>query len=243
MKNVWTKVATGAGIAAGSIGLVAAPAFASTSTTVAASSSAGSANTLAQIKDKAANAISIREQALQLAVSDVNANEYLTVSDKSTLLDILNDDESGLTALGQTIQGDTTAAKAESDYRLIFTGYRVFALALPQVRFSASTDDITGTVLPHLNDAQSKLEALLSGPDKAKDTPAVQAKMVDLGNQISSITSDTNGLANTILSFTPAQWDANPDILAAPVSQLKTARADSRQARADIAYVVQAIKS
>ncbi|HWE56130.1 MAG TPA: hypothetical protein VG435_11500 [Acidimicrobiales bacterium] len=244
MKRILTKVGTCAALAAGAGGLIASPALAATtSSTVATSPATASGQTLANIKAKAATAISVRQNALQLAVSDVRANEYLTDADRATLLNTLQDDQSGLTTLGQTIQGDTTVAKAEADYKLIFTGYRVFALALPQVRFAASTDDLTGTVVPHLTDAQTKLQALLSGPDKSKDTPAVQAKMDDLANQISAITTDTNGLAATILSFTPAQWDANPYILTAPVSQLRTARSDAKQARADIAYVVQAIKS
>lgn len=205
-------------------------------------STSASASTLAAIKAKAAAAISLRESALQAAITAVTANRYLTSGDRATILATLNSDASGLNALGPVIQADTTVAQARTDYQTIFTHYRVFALALPQSRFAAAADDLTGTVVPRLTDAQSKLEDLLAGPDHSKDTPAVQADMADLAKQIAGITTSTSGLAATVLSFTPAQWDANPAILAPYRADLVTARGDARAARADIANVVAAIK-
>ena len=206
------------------------------------STSTSSSATLAAIKAKAAAAISLRESALSAAITKVTDNEYLTSGDRATVLATLNSDASGLNALAPVIQADTTVSQARADYQTIFTHYRVFALALPQAWFAASADDLTGTVLPHLTDAQSKLQALLAGPDKNKNTPAVQADMADLANRISGISSVTNGVAATVLSFTPSQYDANPAILAPFRADLVTGRADARAARTDIAAVVAALK-
>ena len=205
-------------------------------------SSTSSTTTLAAIKAKAAAAISLRESALQSAITAVTANRYLTSGDRATILATLNSDASGLNALGPVIQADTTVAQARTDYQTIFTHYRVFALALPQSRFAAAADDLTGTVVPHLTAAQSKLEDLLAGPDHSKDTPAVQGYMADLAKQIAGITTSTNGLSAAVLSITPAQWDANPTVLAPYRSDLVTARGDARAARTDVADVVAAIK-
>jgi hypothetical protein len=210
---------------------------------VASSTSpANTAAALANIKAKAAAAISLRESALQATISAVNANHSLTTTDRAAVLTTLNGDVSGLNALGPVIQVDTTVAQATADYRSIFLNFRVFVLALPQTRMAASADDLTGTVLPHLTDAQSRLAALLAGPESSKDTPAVQAAMADLGKQISAITSDTNGLASQVLSYHPADWNANPTILAQPRANLVSARAAAIQARADITDVVAVLK-
>lgn len=238
MRSITGKAA----IAISTCGLLAA-ATAAAVTTVAPPAFADTASsTLASIKAKAATAISIRESALQSAIPAFTANPYVTAADRSAILTTLNTDASGLNALAPVIQTDTTAAKARSDYQSIFTQYRVFALALPQSRFAASADDLTGTVIPRLTDAQGRLESLLAGPDSGKDTSPVQAAMSDLSSRISGITTATAGLATTVLAYTPAQWDASHTILVQPKANLVTARADARAAGRDIATVIEALK-
>jgi hypothetical protein len=215
-----------------SIGL-AAPAW--------AAGSNGSA-TLSGIKQKAAAAISARLSSLSTAIPAVKSNRWLTAPDKTTLLNTLTADQSGLTALQPKIQADTTVAQARTDYQSIFLDYRVYALALPQVRLAAATDDITGGVLPRLTDAQSRLTSLLSGTDSGKNTAAVQAAMSDLAAKIQAITSSTSGLSASVLALTPAQYDANHTVLAGPRETILSARADIVAARADVMTVVGALK-
>lgn len=234
------RLMAGTAIVLAAAGALAPTAFADTGSNP--STASGSSSALAAIKTKAASAISVRESALQVAVSVVNANKYLTSGDRAHILTTLNSDIDGLNSLAPVIQADTTVAKATTDFRSIFTQYRVFALALPQARFAAAADALTGTVLPRLTDAQSRLQALLSGPDAGKNTTSVQAAMSDLGAQISAITSATDGLSSTVLAFTPAQWDANHALLAPSRSHLVSARADARKARGDIRTVRQAIR-
>jgi hypothetical protein len=203
----------------------------------AAAKGPGSPASLSAIQAQAASAISLRESDLASALTEVQSNTVITSADRSTLEQTLQSDESGLTTLGQKIQADTTVTQAASDYRLIFTQYRVFALALPQVRFAAAADDMTGGVLPALTDAQSNLQALLSGPDSSKNTANVQAWMADLSKQISAISSTTSGLSAQVLAITPSQFDSNKAILAQPKATLFSAHADAVTARADIANV------
>jgi hypothetical protein len=197
---------------------------------------------LASIQAKAAAAISRREASITVALNDINNSKAISAGDKTTLLGILNADAAGLTTLGTTIAADTTAAQAATDYATIFTTYRVYALALPQVHFAAASDAITGAVLPKLTDAQTKLEGLLAGADSAKNTPAVQAAMADLATQITAVTSATSGLSATVLAFTPAQYDANHALLSPSRAALATARNDVKTAVGDINTVKNAIQ-
>jgi hypothetical protein len=206
-----------------------------------ATGSAGAAR-LATVQSLAKVAISNRLTALNETVPLVTANKIITDADRTTLLSTLNSDVSGLTTLGQTITADTVAEQARTDYQTIFTSYRVYALALPQVRYAAAVDDITSTVVPDLTNAQTTLAGLLAGADAAKNTAAVQASMSDLSKQISAITSATNGLSSTVLADTPAQYDANHALLSQPRATLGQARADIATSRADIADVVKALQ-
>lgn len=196
---------------------------------------------LARIQANSYTEIDRRLAALNAAIPAVAANRAISPADKATLTGTLTADVSGLTGLRQTIAADTTVATATADHQKIFTGYRVYALALPQVRFAAAADGITGSVLPALTDAQHALQELLAGAGGGKNTPAVQAKMADLANQLTTISTDTAGLAATVLAYTPADYDANHALLAPSRSKLAAARTAIGAARADIASVKAAL--
>jgi hypothetical protein len=215
---------------------------ASSASPAATSTAAPHGKTLASIQAAAAAAIARRLASLSVAINEVNNNAVITPADKATLLATLNGDVTGLTALGVTIAADTTVKQAASDYSKIFASYRVYALALPQVRFAAAADDMTGAVLPKLTDAQTKLAALLAGVDSGKNTPQVQAWMADLAKQITAIGTETNGLSATVLAYTPAQYDANHALLSPARAALAISRNDIKTARSDISNVVQALK-
>ena len=206
------------------------------------SASAATPPTVSAVQARAAAAISVRLTSLDRAISAVNANRVITSSDKATLLTTLKGDRAGLTALKPKIASDTDAAQARTDYRTVFTGFRVYALALPQARYAAAVDDITDTVLPRLRDADERLAELLTGTAAGRVSSDVEAAMTDLGAQIQAITSATKGLSATVLAYTPAQYNANHALLAGPRQQLRTARADIERARKDISTVIGALK-
>lgn len=218
-----------------------------TGTAFAQTTTSTSTSTLAAIQAKAAKAVRQRVGSLNTAIGDINNRKNLTSADRTAVLQLLNGDLSAMNTLGAKIAADTTVSQARTDYQSIFTNYRVYALALPQARLVAATDDVTAGVVPRLTDAQSRLQALLSGKDSSKNTPAVQASMTDLANQINGTTAatsgpGTNGLAATILAYTPAQWNANHSLLDPAHSQIQTARRDAKAGRADVKSVIQAIK-
>jgi hypothetical protein len=241
--NRITKVTAGLATSAVALLGVSGTALAATSPAPAVSPAPSHApQTLAAVQKQAATDIARRLASLSVAINDVTNSTAISAADKTTLLATLNADVTGLTALGTKIAGDTTVQQAVTDFKTIFTGFRVYALALPQVHFAAAADTITVSVLPKLTDAQSKLAALLAGVDSGKDTPAVQALMTDLGNQIAAITSETSGLSATVLAYTPAQYDANHALLSPARASLAISRNDSRTARNDIATVVADLK-
>ena len=77
-------------------------------------------------------------------------------------------------------------------------------------------------------------------------TPANQAQLQplldDLNSQIGAATNATNGLAATVLAFTPAQWNANQNLLAAARSSAQSAGGALKQGRSDVEGIVQDLK-
>lgn len=196
---------------------------------------------LQAVQAKAAAAIAKRVASLNKVITAVTSNTHLTAGDKSALLSTLNGDLSGLTALGATIAADTTTQQAVTDYKTIFTNYRVYALALPQVHFVTAADTLNGMVVPKLTAVQAKLVARLAA-DPSKNTPTVQAAMADLAAKITDIGTSTSGLAATVLAYTPAQYNADHTLLASVRTTLKAGRTDIKAARADIMTVRSALK-
>ena len=160
--------------------------------------------TLAGIKAKAATDITDRVNDLNAAIAKVNAAKGLGAS-QATLVSYLGTDIAPLQQLNQTIQGDSTLEQAAHDFGTIFSGYRVYRLVLPAARIAAEADHATTSAIPNLTTDAAKAQARVNAANQATLQPLIN----DLDSQISTATSATNGLAATVLAFTPAQWNAD----------------------------------
>ncbi len=198
--------------------------------------------TLPAIQAAAASAITLRDSALTAAVAAVNANTSLGDADRTNILATLNGALTNVNAVGAAVQADTAVPNASADYTAIFLNFRVFALVIPQARLAAAAYDLTDTVLPSLQDAQSRLSSLLSGPEQAKSSAAVQTAMADLAKQLAAISSATNGLAAQVLSYKAGDWNGDSTILASARASLISARTSAAQAAADVNTVVGALQ-
>ena len=225
----------------GTVGAASAVPPSSTPNSLTPSSSTG-ARSLAAIQALGAKATSDRITAIDKAIPRVTANAALGASDKATILATLNSDLAGMQSLATKIAGDTSATQAETDYKTIFTTYRVFAVALPQASYAAAADDLTDTTLPKLTAAQKSLAALLAGPDAGKSTPALQAQLADMAAKIGSAQMAINGVAAAALAVTPAQYDANKQVLAPIRQSVATALAASKAAGTDGTDVLAALQ-
>jgi hypothetical protein len=194
--------------------------------------------TLAGIKAKAATDITDRVNDLNAAIAKVNAATGLGAS-QAILVSYLGADVAPLQQLNQTIQGDSTLQQAAHDYGTIFSGYRVYRLVLPASRIAAEADHATTSAVPNLTTDAAKAQARVNPANQATLQPLID----DLDSQISTAANATNGLAATVLAFTPAQWNADNALLNAPRSSDQSAAAALEKGRADITQIVQDLKA
>jgi uncharacterized protein YdeI (BOF family) len=200
-----------------------------------------SARSLATIKAAGAAATSKRITALGAAITKVNGDTYLTSSNKSTILNTLNSDETAMTSLASKIAADTTLTQASADVKSIYTEYRVFAVALPQARLTSESDRLAGTALPKLTAAQAKLESALTGTFAAKSTPALVADLADMSTRITAAQSANASVAADALAITPVDFDSNHAVLSTIRNSEKTAVSDAKKARDDAKTVLAAL--
>lgn len=229
------------GVAATSVaavfGLGMTAGVAGASGTTGGSGSASSPATLSGIKAKAATEITKRVNALNAAVAKVNAAQGLG-SGQATLASYLGADIAPLQQLNNKIQGDSTVQQARQDFATIFSGYRVYLLVLPAGRIAADADRVTSTVLPKLTSDSSKAQARENSSNEAQLAPLIS----DLNTQIGAATSATNGLAGTVLGYTPSEWNGNHELLSPAKSSDQTADAAVKKARQDVAQIVQILR-
>jgi hypothetical protein len=194
--------------------------------------------TLTGVQAQAATDITARVNDLHGAIAKVDAAKALG-SSQATLESYLGTDIAPLQQLNQTIDADSTEQQAAHDFGTIFSDYRVYALVLPAARIAADTDHATATTLPTLTADAAKAKSRVTPANQATLQPLID----DLDGQISTATNATNGLAATVLAFTPSQWNADTALLAASKSSAQTSSGALQKGRADVKQIVQDLRS
>ncbi len=213
------------------------PAMAAASPSPSATSGACSGSTaarLACIDQRASQAVSAREAALQKMTSDVNDSADITSSDNATLLGQLSADASGLQTLLGTIDADTTVAKALADTETIVTGYRVFLLEQPKVHLLIAADTET-TIESNL---QSKLPsiqtAINNSSASAAQKAAAQTAFNDCTTQLAAAQSASAGIVSDVITLLPSGYPGNQPTLVSARDSAQTVRSDLGKCKTDI---------
>jgi hypothetical protein len=223
----------------GAVALASAVAVGATAGSAAAASTpAPSTQTLSGIQSQAAAAVTTRVNDLNTAIGKVNADSKLG-SNAPALVAYLQNDIPGLQQLGQKIAADNSVSTAETDAQTIFTNYRALALVLPAARLAAVSDQLSTTTIPKLTAASTKAASYENPTNQAALAPL----LADLNNQIASATKSVSGVATTVLGSTPAQWNANHDLLAASKSSVTSAEAAVKKAVSDLQQIRAAVKA
>ena len=233
-------------VALGAAGALPAAADTGSSPTPAPTSSpapapapcSGSADSvLACIKQRAAEAISQREAALQKMATDLNDNTHVSASDRSTLLAQIQADESGLTALNATIQADTTAKQARSDALTIVTGYRVYVLEGPKVHLVIAADTEGGVE----SELQSVMPAIQTAINDSTAPPAqradAQAAFNDCTSHLAQAVSATSNISSSVIGLEPSGYPGNKSTLTSARASAQTARQDLEECRHDLSTI------
>jgi len=207
-------------VAAASLAAVATPAFSdptSTTTTTIGTPppvfpsvtvpSADFAN-LNRAKAYAAALILERLNSLQFAIRKVQADNSLG-SDGATLVSDMQADITGLQTLGTTIAGETTVAEVDASIPLIFSEFRVYSLMLHVAGDVIVVDNAANVKLPALASSIS----LLQGAENSSNEGVLAPLIANMQAQSGIITGATGGLSAELLTYTPAEWNANHNLL------------------------------
>lgn len=237
-----TAIAASLATAAGALAATSAPAVADPVPTTTTTTAMGTApavtvptvppmpesRRLEWVKRDSNRLIANRVESLQTAIRRLADKSYLG-QDGTTLTTGMQTDITGLQTLRTKIDGDTDLQTAIADRALIFTQYRIYYLVLPVAADVVNVDWLTAVRLPSLQQQITRVQGLENSANQAYLAPLVSG-MQAMAQQI---TTATNGLSAQLLSYTPAQWNANHNLLFTADAGIRTARAALATAEKD----------
>ncbi len=173
----------------------------------------------------------------------IAAAKNLNPAHSSTLTSALAAAKTGLTALRGAIATDSADA-LRTDCQRIFDDYRIYALRLPQVHIVIGGDRITAE-LPKLNDAAARLGDVVAQATKNGNPNAAKAQSLldDMNAKLADAGKQSAGVADSVVNLTPADWNANHDVLKPAVAALRTAGNDLRVAGNDGRQIVNLLRA
>jgi hypothetical protein len=171
---------------------------------------------LNRAKAYAAALILERLNSLQFAIKKVQGDNFLG-SDGATLVSDMQADITGLQTLGTTIAGETTVGEVDASIALIFNEFRVYHLMLPVAGDVVIVDNAVNVKLPALASSIS----LLQGAENSSNEGVLAPLIANMQSQSGIITGATGGLSAELLSYTPAEWNANHNLLGGASAEIR----------------------
>lgn len=194
------------------------------------------------MKARCREAIDKRLTALDGASRRLGEAEHVTDDHEATLSAILTDTGDSLTALGGEIAADTDAEALKAHCRSIFEDHRVFALVLPRTRLVVGSD-VAGVAGGRFEQVADRIEQAIDEAEAAgKDVTQARADLEAMRAEIDSAQTTAAGVPGGILDLTPADWNADHEVLTPAREAMRSVRGDLRSARELARGIVAALK-
>jgi hypothetical protein len=216
-----------------------------TATTAGAASPTPEAKTrdLTTEKARCTAAIDVRLAALARLDKTLGAAKHLTDAHQAAQAASNSAAASGLGSLETKIASDTDTATLAADCKAIYEDHRVFALRAPQTHLIIVGDAETAAVT-RLNGLVPKLsDAIEQAATAGKDVSAAQTALTDLKAKLFDAAAKSSGLADSVIGYTPAEYNANHALLDPARADAKAVAADAKAARTDIKTILSTVRA
>jgi hypothetical protein len=213
----------------------------STTPSAAASDTPGDAGLrtkdIETVRTRCLAAIGVRLPALSGARAGVTGNEHVTDGHEAALVSDIDETTARLNVLAGEIRTDTDLAALRDHCRSVFADNRVFALVLPRTRLVVGSD-VAVDASAKLSDVAGKLaDAIKAAEDAGQDVHQAKLDLDMMKAQIASGVAAAGTIPGAVLGLTPADWNANHEVLTPARQSLRQARTDLKVAR-DLAYKI-----
>lgn len=193
---------------------------------------------LQTIQTKGASEIDRRLASLNGLTGEVSSSTKLSAADKTTLNNEITSDISELTTLKTTLAGETTVAAAKTDAQSIFSGYRVYALVLPQTHI-VKTADNQQQIETQLSALASSISTKLTGSTDA----TLSSDLATMNTDIKNAQGLSSSVETDVIALTPSDYNSNKTVLSQYLADLKNAHADNLAAATEAKTILSSLAS
>ena len=177
---------------------------------------------LRQIQHKGIQDIVQRLETLRELNRQVRTDRHLAPADATALTALYSSDGTGLVALAHSLLADTDTTTAAADFEKIFTGFRIYALVVPQTTLVLNGDALVADLGP-LNAAVTKAAAAIAaaqanGQDVTKAQADLAAAQAALAAATTTLAPVTGNASTTTPTPTPVTGNAGTTTPPAPVT-------------------------
>ncbi|MGH8971736.1 MAG: hypothetical protein ACRD0C_00840 [Acidimicrobiia bacterium] len=195
------------------------------------------------LKARCHEAIAKRLTALETASSRLGDAKHVTDEHESTLAGIIDDTSASLSALDAEITADTDPEALKAHCRSIFEDHRVFALVLPRTRLVVAADTAVAAA-DRLDQVADRLEQAIDKAEaNGQDVTQARADLEAMRADVDSARTTAAGVPDSILDLTPADWNADHEVLTPAREDLRSARGDLKAARDLARGIVSSLKA
>jgi hypothetical protein len=189
-------------------------------------------------------------------LAKVAAAPDVTAAHRSALTSMLQEARAGLVALRVEIVGlgggavslaayheepatspEPISPEQQAACERMVTDFRIYALRKPQVHLVLSADRVTGQ-RALFDILASELQAAIAAASSDPDVAEAQRLLDDYRIRINEASLGAAGVADAVIGFGPADWNANPQILGDYVDVMREVKHDLKTAKKDARQIV-----
>jgi hypothetical protein len=202
---------------------------ATTTGLVTTTPSAPAGRDLESLRSRCVAAIDARLPALSAAKAALASTRHVTDDHRAALTALIDDITTGLQTRRGEIAADTEVGSLREHCRTIFGNSRVFALVLPRTRLVVASD-VSGAIADKLDEVAGKLNAAIAEAS-GRDVTQAKTDLEAMRAKIASSRTSAASVPRALLGLTPADWNANHNVLLSVRQSLQSARSDLGAAR------------
>lgn len=194
--------------------------------------------TVSGLKAQAKTEVDRRMGVYTRLLARLNASTTLSQQDLQAMSAQITDQQANLPKLLDKINSETSMTQLQADVQAIRTDYRVYRLIRPKATMLITADQLNVTA-NSLEATADKLEAAIkTAQSQGKDVKLLLVELAQMRALISSASSATGGVSDSLRPLTPADWNADHKVLVGLLVSLAKADTGLRSASqkgADIA--------
>jgi hypothetical protein len=216
------------------VALASLPANAVSQTTTSTTTTSTASQAKLQLIISVGNGeINRRLTTLNNLTTGINAAQFLTTSDKSSLSTEISTETASLKSLQTKLNAETTIAAATTDDANVITEYRVYVLVVPKVYIVITADDQQAAQAALTKFASSAQSLIATAQKAGKNVTILQSELSDLNSHLSAAQSISSAMESGVINLQPTDYNSDHSIFVGDYTKLQTAQNDNEAATSD----------